>query len=350
MGLSTAKVAMFRAAGNLQPETFHCQVIKALSADVQGLDAIKVLSLGGWAFGTAADLPSTLNPRLLDLGHAALSSSSFGAMSSMAYLEWHAAHNIATLPCTVAVLDLSSSGGMTALPVLDKLTKLQLVDLSWCDNLKALPELLGALTGLQQLKLTGCRSLKQLPESLGALTGLQHLDVSQCASLAALPNTMGALRGLCQLDLSYCTSLAMLPWSLGALTGLQQLDLSECSQLGALPQSLWALTGLRQLDLKGCISLAALPKLPLSLKELRVGRCRSLTAVPAGLTMVRLTVLLPRLSACTLLIQLGSLSGFCMCRGAWKWLMRTTARCWKTCPGCMGCSTCGLSMCLAART
>ena len=177
-------------------------------ACLQGLEAVEVLSLEGCGSDSPASNIFTCDPRILDLGFATLSSSSFGGLSRLAYLEWHAAQDIASLPSTLATLDLSGSNRLGGLPDLERLTGLQQLELSRCHRLAVLPESLSALTGLQQLDLTCCESLAVLPESLGALTGLQQLDLSSGAGhLAALPESLVALTGLQQLDLSYGASL-----------------------------------------------------------------------------------------------------------------------------------------------
>ena len=65
-------------------------------------------------------------------------------------------------------LSLSSMKGLTSLPSLDALTKLQTLDLSGCSSLTSLPPLDG-LIALQELYLNGCSGLTSLP-SLDGLT------------------------------------------------------------------------------------------------------------------------------------------------------------------------------------
>ena len=284
---SRRNVASRRAsAACFLPTTTPVQHGSCPCPDVQDLGGVEVLSLDGCKPGSAASNISMCDPSLLDLGIAALSSSDFGALNRLAYLEWHVAQNIMSLPSTLATLDLSNSRSMTALPDLGALTGLQQLDLSHCASLARLPESLSALTGLHQLDLSKCRVLAALPESLGALTGLQQLVLSHCESLARLPESLGVLTKLQQLDISYCEGLVALPGSLGTLTGLQQLDICECFSLTALPESLGMLTKLQQLDL---IYLEALVVLPESLgaltglQRLGLSQCVSLVALPKTL-------------------------------------------------------------------
>jgi Leucine-rich repeat (LRR) protein len=123
------------------------------------------------------------------------------------------------------------------------------LDLRWCSQLAALPELLGSLNALQQLNLEGCSQLIVLPESLGNLSALRHLDAGKCSHLEALPESLGNQSALQQLNLRKCSHLVALPTSVGNLSALQQLE--SRSQLVALPESaLGNLSALQQLDLR----------------------------------------------------------------------------------------------------
>ena len=92
-----------------------------------------MFSMEGWHVACAVVHLSALNPRMLDLSDASVSSSNFGTFTGLAYLEWHAARDIASLPSTLVSLNLKDSRELTGLP-----------------------ESLGALTRLQQLDLSGC--------------------------------------------------------------------------------------------------------------------------------------------------------------------------------------------------
>ena len=115
-------------------------------ACLQGLEAVEGLSLEGCGSGSPASKIFTCDPRILDAGSATLSSCNFGGLSRLAYLEWHAAQDIASLPSTLATLDLSGSNRLGGLPDLERLTGLQQLDLGNCLSLDVLPEALGALT------------------------------------------------------------------------------------------------------------------------------------------------------------------------------------------------------------
>jgi hypothetical protein len=64
-------------------------------------------------------------------------------------------------------------------PELERLTSIQSLDLSWCEQLSGDLSLLSHLTSLQKLRFLGCEKLSGDLCSLAGLTSLQSLDISR---------------------------------------------------------------------------------------------------------------------------------------------------------------------------
>ncbi|CAI5460487.1 unnamed protein product [Closterium sp. Yama58-4] len=115
----------------------------------------------------------------------------------------------------------------------------------------ALPEDIGALTSLKALSLRELKvqasSIRTLPMSLSRLTGLQTLEMSACNELSEVPSRLDMLVGLKTLELTPCEKLSKhlvsLPPSLqtlrlGRLEGSSHvIDIFELSQLRELQLS-----------------------------------------------------------------------------------------------------------------
>jgi Leucine Rich Repeat len=63
-----------------------------------------------------------------------------------------------------------------------------------------------AVVQLRSLDVSWCSELVMLP-SLGGLTVLEVLDLSHCELLEALPDDISALKHVCCIELSGCTKL-----------------------------------------------------------------------------------------------------------------------------------------------
>ncbi|KAJ9707301.1 hypothetical protein PVL29_002333 [Vitis rotundifolia] len=105
-------------------------------------------------------------------------------------------------------------------------------------------------------------------------------------AITELPSSIGYATEVVRLDLKNCGKLRSLPSSICELTLLQTLSLSGCSDLGkcevnsgnldALPRTLDRLCSLQELELQNCRSLRALPALPSSLRIINASNCESL--------------------------------------------------------------------------
>ncbi|KAK8553048.1 hypothetical protein V6N13_055825 [Hibiscus sabdariffa] len=198
------------------------------------------------------------------------------------------------------------------------LVNLMEIDVSFCKNLRKIPNLLGAIN-LKTLDCSGCNSLVELP-CLDHLASLENLQLSGCRKLRKIPTLLGAIN-LKTLDCSRCESLVELP-CLSHLTSLKDLDLEDCyklkkfpelpnnfssldlsdTEIEEVPDSIERLVGLKSLNLSGskvknisrniskleslqklevasCQDLKSLPELPLYLWFLEAENCTSLEKV-----------------------------------------------------------------------
>ncbi|TXG48409.1 hypothetical protein EZV62_027703 [Acer yangbiense] len=141
-------------------------------------------------------------------------------------------------------LDLSDFGGMLQLQqpglrsLVDKLTKLKRLDLSWVNISSSIPNSLGNLSSLTDLSLIHCQLQGVIPSSLGNLFKLASLDISSNHFLGDLPISIGNLGNLQYLSVSSCQFSDQVQSSLSNLTHLKSLDLSDSKISGHNSDSL----------------------------------------------------------------------------------------------------------------
>ena len=185
---------------------------------------------------------------------------------------------------SLEVLNLSSCAKLDALP--ERFGKLNLtnIDFGLCQKLDValifdvifkfegltklslmafemvtLPERFGELSNLQTLNLQYCRALVSLPERFGQLENLRTLNLESCRSLGSLPEGFGELKSLTSLDLQECRSLVSLSEGFGDLKNLHTLSLACCTSLGSLSEGFGDLTNLATLYLDGAPAGRSMP-------------------------------------------------------------------------------------------
>ncbi|XP_060173802.1 TMV resistance protein N-like isoform X8 [Lycium barbarum] len=182
-------------------------------------------------------------------------------------------------------LNLSSCGGLTEIPNLGDMPNLETLNLYRFENLEEVHPSLGHCRMLTQLDLSGCHKLKKLPEL--KLSNLKQLNLMMCVGLAESPN-LGDMPNLETLILTMCTNLEEVHPSLGHCRMLTQLDLSGCHKLKKLPEL--KLSNLKQLNLYMCVGLAESPNLgdmP-NLETLNLCGCENLEEVHPSLGHCRM--------------------------------------------------------------
>ncbi|VAH22682.1 unnamed protein product [Triticum turgidum subsp. durum] len=127
-----------------------------------------------------------------------------------------------------------------------QLTKLESLQLAFCESISAVPHWLGELTSLKTLWIHNSGGLRSLPASIQQLTSLQEIKIIKCHALehvvaeteegkmkladdqqreSALPTS---LKRLC---LSGCDGIKSFPEGIHQLTNLQDLEITRCSGL-----------------------------------------------------------------------------------------------------------------------
>jgi Leucine-rich repeat (LRR) protein len=154
--------------------------------------------------------------------------------------------------------DLSHMFGTRFLSPMIRCLRLRVLILSHYKDITELPDSIGKLIYLRYLDLS-FTAIKRLPHFICKLCNLQILNLSQCPYLAALPRDMHKLINLQILNLSHCPDLAALPRDLHKLINLQILNLSHCPKLAAWPRDMHKLINLRHLDFAGT-NIVGMPK------------------------------------------------------------------------------------------
>jgi Leucine-rich repeat (LRR) protein len=132
---------------------------------------------------------------------------------------------------------------------LERLTPLQSLDLSNCDQLSGDLSPLASLTSLQSLNLSLCIQLSGDLSPLAGLSSLQSLNLSNCQRLSGDLSPLAGLTSLQSLNLTNCQRLGGNLSLLASLTSLQSLDLTGCQPLGGNLSPLVSLTSLQSLNL-----------------------------------------------------------------------------------------------------
>jgi hypothetical protein len=148
--------------------------------------------------------------------------------------------------------------------------------LAW-DGDPTIPAGIAKLANLEQLTLGG-NSFRELPAAIGKLSRLEVLGLHYCSELRALPPSIGKLTELRELNLGATEKLKELPKSLGRLAKLETLVLHDCGVKG-IPPELWKCSKLKVLSLP-----SKLKKLPPGIAKLQ--NLETLGISPAALQSI----------------------------------------------------------------
>jgi Leucine-rich repeat (LRR) protein len=166
-------------------------------------------------------------------------------------------------------------------PSFGDLSKLTLLNLKGCKNLKSLPSKFG-MESLEILILSGCSKVKKIPEfgknmecvrklyldgtaitklpaSIENLTSLVSLNLRDCKNLVCLPSTIFNLKLLKDVDISGCSKFERLPENLGNAESVEELDVSGTA-IRHVPSSIGCLKNLKGLSFRGCKGLSSSKK------------------------------------------------------------------------------------------
>ncbi|KAL3727592.1 hypothetical protein ACJRO7_032345 [Eucalyptus globulus] len=208
----------------------------------------------------------------------------------------------------VVILDLSKSTmthdweGWSHMKVMENL---KVMDLNNCNCLERTPNF-PAHSNLERLILRGCCRLVEIDKSICRLKSLVFLDISWCWDLRRLPNTIGNLESLIELNILK-TGIKELPSSIGNLKSLNELNISQMG-IQELPHSIGNLESLIELD----ISKNEIKELPDSigkLKNLKVVKLNwsPISNIPNALwTIEKLEVIEAITNSCHFDVEIGN--------------------------------------------
>ncbi|KAM1047036.1 hypothetical protein ACFX1X_026715 [Malus domestica] len=176
---------------------------------------------------------------------------------------------------------LSGHGLQVQTPV-----SLEKMEIWECPNLEAIPSL-DNLTSLTILNIMRCDGLISLPSGLAYCTSLTHLLVSECSNLISLADqNVSSLQFLSSLQLSFCGKLQYLPKGLHSLSRLKVLWIGAfCQELDSFPD-IQVPSKLEELRLYGWPKLKSLPpqiQHSASLTKLEIRKFDGLEALPEWL-------------------------------------------------------------------
>ena len=192
------------------------------------------------------------------------------SLSKLVILDLNHCSNLKKLPSylrlkSLKVLNLNYCKKLEELPNFSAVSNLEKLYLKECTNLRMIHESIGSLDELVTLDLEKCSNLKKLPGYL-SLKSLKHLNLDHCKKLQEIPDFSTALN-LQSLYLKKCTNLRVLHESIGSLDNLVVLDVRHCTKLEKLPSYL-KLKSLQYLELSGCSKLEMFPKIAENMKSL----------------------------------------------------------------------------------
>ncbi|KAL5697253.1 hypothetical protein ACHQM5_030889 [Ranunculus cassubicifolius] len=182
----------------------------------------------------------------------------------------------------ITSLTISGLPKLVCLPQwIQNLTKLQTLDIFFCDGLIDVPVWIWELTSLLNLRIWRCGKLKSLPDGMQSLTALEALGIIGCYNMMMWPNGLGSLVSLKGLVIGCTPNLPSLPEELQQLTALRHLRIFNCETMLALPEWLLNFTSLQIFGIYSCNNLQSLPdwfpKLT-SLQQLEIFLCDELTS------------------------------------------------------------------------
>nr|VDD29716.1 unnamed protein product [Brassica oleracea] len=189
------------------------------------------------------------------------------------------------------IMNLSNSPNLESFPNLLEATKLERLDLSWCESLVELPSSIQNLHKLSLLEMSCCTSLEIIPTNINLAT-LSRLHFRNCPRLKTFPEISTninylKIRGTAITEVppsvkswrrikEICMESAEVRILINLPYILETLCLRGNTKLVAITNYLIRLRRLRMIDISFCVSLVYLPKLPYSVRYLTALNCESL--------------------------------------------------------------------------
>ncbi|OEL14814.1 hypothetical protein BAE44_0024167 [Dichanthelium oligosanthes] len=201
--------------------------LEKLRGSICNLQKVHYLDLRGCS--NLKELPEAVH-KLKDLVHLDLSGctslqklpSQFGKLLKLSFLSLSCCSKLETLPDSFS-----------------QLRNLEHLNLSFCSRLKQLNNVsFKRMKGLLYVSMSSCTSLEVLPEFCGDNNGclkLEILDLSYCDQLNTLPESCAGLHKLRFLNLSGCSHIQNILFFLSKFTKLEYLNLSGVLMEKGLP-------------------------------------------------------------------------------------------------------------------
>ncbi|XP_039154707.1 disease resistance protein RPV1-like isoform X2 [Eucalyptus grandis] len=171
---------------------------------------------------------------------------------------------------------------------------LKVMNLKKCNCLERTPDF-STHSKLERLILQRCYKLVEIDKSVCQLKRLVFLDVTWCRNLRRLPDEMGRdLASLKYLYMNRCSLLEGLPNTIGNLKSLNELDISGMG-IKELPDTLWTIEKLEVIkanfvfDLDMEIDNCIYRNRSLRILELICKRIRKVPRLPESLTILKLS-------------------------------------------------------------
>ncbi|GAY60946.1 hypothetical protein CUMW_206010, partial [Citrus unshiu] len=254
-----------------------CYNLRTLTGD-QGICSSRSGRTSLTSFSSENELPATLEQ--LEVRFC----------SNLAFLSRNG-----NLPQALTYLEVSYCSKLESLAERLDNTSLEVIAISYLENLKSLPAGLHNLHHLQELKVYGCPNLESFPEGGLPSTKLTKLTIGYCENLKALPNCMHNLTSLLHLEIGWCRSLVSFPED-GFPTNLESLEVHDLKI--SKPLFEWGLnkfSSLRELQITGgCPDLLSSPWFPASLTVLHISympNLESLSLIVENLTSLEILIL-----------------------------------------------------------
>lgn len=130
-----------------------------------------------------------------------------------------------------------------------RLSNLEVLDLSSCSIYGPLPSSIGNLSRLRSLHLSNNSIAGTMPTALGKLLPLSVLDLSRNLLTGQIPREIASLMNLSKLDLSSNFLSGGIPLEFGSLSSLEHLNLSNNNLNAVIPAQLGNISRLIELDL-----------------------------------------------------------------------------------------------------
>ncbi|KAL6315853.1 hypothetical protein AAG906_012189 [Vitis piasezkii] len=189
---------------------------------------------------------------------------SIGKLSKLILLNLKNCKKLSSFPSIIdmkalEILNFSGCSGLMKFPDI-RGNMDHLLSFIWLNCYQGTSSSIGHITRLVLLDLKRCKNLKSLPTSICRLKSLNILMVDMenlkellldGTSIEGLPSSIDRLKGLVLLNMRKCQNLVSLPKGMCKLTSLETLIVSGCSQLNNLPRNLGSLQRLAQLHADG---------------------------------------------------------------------------------------------------